>query len=552
MDYDEIKADVLIAGGAIAGIEAAIHAKIFKPELEVVVIDKAKAAKSGCAYWGGGDITYVIPEDDMEKWVAHYMLIAGGVAEKSSKEQIDLGTFLEEARLRVEEMVEWGTPFERDDKGALLRKFGRGGGAPSAVCRGSTILEVMRRKAKEVGVRFVDHLTATDFLLNRDGEAAGAIGFVTGVDDYRPVLLPAPAIVLATGPCSFKAVYMGHRMCTGDGMAAAYRHGATFMGMEFAKNTNSGPRHYDISGMARFVSMGGKFVNKRGEAFMVRYDPVLGNMANFSTLIYAMATEFREGRGPIYFDMTDIGPDDFELSRRILPHTFNALDRMGLDFRRDRLEWIPSFAGNRATGAGLKTDSQMETTIPGLFAVGDSTGKYWYGASAGYHGMNFAWCAVSGQRAGRAAAALAEVRRKSEFGGDDIKGYLARQVAPLRAKKGIIEPNEAIAVIQDALIPYERLIITSKDSLTRALTNIENLSKDLDNIHAQDIHFLVKAHEAKNMALMAEMILRASLERTESRGVHHREDYPDRDDANWRKWLYLRKAGSEMRLWSEA
>ena len=54
MDCDEIKADVLIAGGAITGIEAAIHAKIFKPELEVVVIDKAKAAKSGCAYWGGG------------------------------------------------------------------------------------------------------------------------------------------------------------------------------------------------------------------------------------------------------------------------------------------------------------------------------------------------------------------------------------------------------------------------------------------------------------------------------------------------------------------
>ena len=102
-----------------------------------------------------------------------------------------------------------------------------------------------------------------------------------------------------------------------------------------------------------------------------------------------------------------------------------------------------------------------------------------------------------------------------------------------------------------ALIPYQRLHITSSDSLTEALGNIENLSRELDDMHARDIHSLVKAHEAKNMTVIAEMVLRATLERKESRGVQHREDFPQRDDARWRKWIYLKKDKEHMRLWSE-
>jgi len=95
------------------------------------------------------------------------------------------------------------------------------------------------------------------------------------------------------------------------------------------------------------------------------------------------------------------------------------------------------------------------------------------------------------------------------------------------------------------------VILKHKERLGIALQRIQRLREDAEHdISAADGHELVKAHEAASMALIGEMILRASLARTESRGTHFREDYPHRDDQNWLKWLFLKQERGEMKMWT--
>jgi succinate dehydrogenase/fumarate reductase flavoprotein subunit len=542
---DIITADVIVVGGAITGMWAAIRAKQLQPESEVLIVDKGKVGKTGCANWGGGITACPYPTDDLDKLVRFYTSPGAGIADPAWAE-----FSLKEIYEHVREMNSWGIPFERDEKGEMARVPMRVGGTLCAIAKGSSMLKYMRRRAESLGVKFVDKVMVTELMTSADGEVCGAVGFRIGEDEVKPCVFQASAIVLVPGPCSFKTAYIGHRMATGDGIAMAYRQGAELMGMEFAVSHNLGPRDFDISGMLPFVAMGGKFVNGSGEEFMQRYDPILVNKANLSRLIFAIVTEVREGRGPIYFDMTAVAPEELELSRKIMPFTFMALDRMGLNFRRDRIEWIICLSGNRSTGAGLRISRDMSTTIPRLFTGGDTGGKYHYGAGAGTGGLNFAWCAVSGYRAGESVIKVLREGNHVKLSSDAISRALEYQLAPLHNKEGLT-PDEIIGAIQDALIPYDVLVLKHASRLNKALQTIAKINRGIGFIRAANSHELMKAHEANNMATVAEMLLRASLLRAESRGLHHREDFPERDDINWKTWLYLKNEQGKMQFWVE-
>lgn len=541
--FEKRNGDILVVGGAITGMIAALRAKELLPEARVLVIEKGKTSRSGCSNWAGGDITLVLAEDNMPGLVERYEVEGGGVADH---DWIEFA--LAETYPRVMDMVRFGVPFERDGAGNLLRKGGRGGGALSAVSRGTDILKALRKAAEKAGVIFADKIMVTDLLRDENGAAAGVVGFRIGLDEVKPVVFTGKAVLMMTGPASFKAAYIGHRMCTGEGLAIAYRHGAEFMGMEFASGHNTGPRNFDMSGMARLVAMGGKFLNRKGEEFMVRYDPVLKNLASFGKLNYGMAMEVREGRGPIYFDLTALKPEDLVLQRKIIPHTFLALERMNIDISRDKIEWIPCYNGNRASGAGIRIRKDMSTTIPGLFTGGDCGGKFHYGANAGYHGMNFGWCAISGYHAAQSAVKWAGEKSVGIPSERAIENSLEDLLLPLRVRKGM-SPDEATVMIHKNLIPYDIIILKHKERLKGAIQNLEGI--DINEIGAKDTHDLMKAHEVKSMAISARMVLKASLFREETRGTHHREDFPERDDENWRRWLYLKRVGDGMEFWTE-
>ena len=211
-----------------------------------------------------------------------------------------------------------------------------------------------------------------------------------------------------------------------------------------------------------------------------------------------------------------------------------------------------------ATGGIRPVDDDCATDVPGLFAGGDSCGTSFIGAS--YSGFGFATmhAAATGARAGLGAAK--EAKRLGSSGSGSDAGALddrvvtqatARLLGPLE-RKGGFTPHWVTQVLQNTLAPYFVLYIKQGDRLQTALNTVEYLRDHIvPKLYARDDHELRLAHETANMVTSAEMKLRSSLFRTESRGTHYREDYPGRNDAEWLAWVRLKEEGGVMKAFKE-
>jgi succinate dehydrogenase/fumarate reductase flavoprotein subunit len=158
--------------------------------------------------------------------------------------------------------------------------------------------------------------------------------------------------------------------------------------------------------------------------------------------------------------------------------------------------------------------------------------------------------ATSGARAGTSAARCA--RDSSDVWEDDgqVAEYRARTFAPLARSEGL-EPEQVLLGIQEAVIPYDVLLLRDGGRMERALKRIQTIrDQDLPRLGAYDLHYLRLCHEVKNLALTAELTLKAAIQRTETRNIL-REDYPFTDNVNWLKWIMVRKEGDQQQWWAE-
>ncbi|MBI4318440.1 MAG: FAD-binding protein [Chloroflexi bacterium] len=541
--------DVLVVGGGLAGCLAAITARMNGAE-KVILVDKSRVARSGQSTFAAGIWALKFDEDDIDDWVEE-TIVSGDYL--SDQEWVKL---LWERDLAVAKDVDnWCSEsgrqvFERASDGTLMRRKSRGHNRTShGVINSMPMMEGLRAKAEDLGVEVVDRVMITD-VLALDGECFGAVGlsYWTG----KSCLIKARATVLASAGSGFKSIFVGHRNLTGDLQAGAYRAGVILRNMENISH-NTCATHYDIHGLNLYVSVGGKWLNALGEEFMWEYDPVLGNRANQPTKCIALAREVHEGRGPIMFDLSAATPEERALCRKILPETFRVWDAANIDPFEQRIEWTTSFYGTIINGGGIHIDTRCATNVGGLYAAGDITcipphGGYSFG------GVNIAFCAVSGAVAGESAAALLSAGRGVKADEWTINGLGARSVAeavrPL-VQGGDTSPDEVIASIQQAIIPYRVSLIKTRSTLEEALGQIEEVKARAGRMKAKDLHDLVKANEAKNMATIAELMLRAALMRKESRGFHFREDYPLVDNKEWLKWIMVQQDGKAVRLWTE-
>jgi succinate dehydrogenase/fumarate reductase flavoprotein subunit len=193
----------------------------------------------------------------------------------------------------------------------------------------------------------------------------------------------------------------------------------------------------------------------------------------------------------------------------------------------------------------VPADNHCGTEMPGLFAAGDALSSMLCGGRYSGIGFSFAGSCVQGFRAGEAAANFAlqsppphvEERRIIQ-----IEDGIFR---PLKREQGFT-PAWTTQMLQAAMFPYYILYIKKEDRLMGALSNIMFLSEHcVPRLYANDLHELRLAHETRNMILNAEMKLRASLCRKESRGLHYREDYPARDDDRFLAWVHVFKGEDE-------
>jgi len=194
----------------------------------------------------------------------------------------------------------------------------------------------------------------------------------------------------------------------------------------------------------------------------------------------------------------------------------------------------------------VNNNTKCASSLPGLYAAGDSLGTM--GIGSNYSGFGFAtvFAAVTGARAGWSAAEYALQVGKLTVDEDKVGRATKVVRAPLE-RKGGFSPRWVTQVLRNLMIPYYIMRIKHGKRLQAALTLVEFLRDHLvPKLYATDPHELRLAHETRNMVLNAEMRLRASLFRTESRGCHFREDYPHRVDPAWLAWVLLKDDNGTM------
>ena len=529
----KLNTDVLVIGGGVAGLFAAISASDFASR--VMVVDKGKIGRSGCGPFAAGTYSVCSPGDNLDVWLRE--LIEQG---DYLNDQEWIKVFCENGYKMAQLLDEWGSAigravFEKDNNGNFLRKRSRGHiHTYHFVMNNLAMMDVLRGQASRRGVEFFERIMVTDLLLGPSGRWAGAQGF-----NYRTgetFLFQARAGVVAAGGCGFKAMTLGHRNLTGDLQAAAFRTGVTLKSMEQA-SFNTSQKEYDTTGLNLMVNVGGRFINDRGEDFMWRYGSQLGPRARLQDLAFAFCQEVREGRGPVRLDMTAAPVEDQRLMRKVLPQLFAMWERADIDPFQRPLEWVPVFRGTIGSSGGINTDRRGQTNISGLFAAGDACFN-WIGAA-----LPFA--ALSGYIAGESAG-------NHSLGSESIEKVDPRTdfISPLLPGSGI-KAEELSTRIQRLLFSIPVGFLKTGQSLDEALTRLEEIRSQAGQLYAPDLHHLLRCLEARNMVTLAKLFLLASRFRQESRGYHFREDFPQTDNVNWLKWVLIRRDGAGVKIWTE-
>jgi succinate dehydrogenase / fumarate reductase flavoprotein subunit len=525
--------DVLVIGGGIAGCFAAIKAKQAGAG-KVVQVDKGHAGKSGNSAFGAGVMHVLLPDEteaDLADRLKRLTRAQGFLVHQDLFQD-----HLEQSWGVVQDLVTWGVEFERTSEGNIEAHPGRGA-RDIIMFHGPQMMDALMKAAKKMGVQQINRVNTTD-LLTDEGRVLGAVGF--NIRDGKYFVFESKATVLATGSTWYKGLLPAHRDCTGDGYALAYRAGAILRGAENNDQiSHAMPALHDIGpGLNMWQGLGCKWRNATGEAFMEKYNPALKDRAGLRNLMYAFILEMKQGHGPIYGDMTHFTPDQIDKMRKVIPLPTKMFERAGIiagDRIVQKVEWMLCPPTGRP---GLMVNRRFETSLAGLYACGEAASS-----SAVVTGLSAA--ATSGATAGTSAAGFAADAQRLRAQDEQVRLFKERAYAPLRRKSGYL-PEQIILTMQENVIPYDILLLRRKDRMERALSNIEYTRDNyVPELKAFDFHYLKNAHEAANILFVAEVQLKTSLLRTESR-VGLREDYPYTDNENWLKWIELKNERGVM------
>ncbi len=500
--------DVLVIGGGIAGFFAAIKAK--EKGADVILVDKGYAGKSGQTPFAG---SYCVFNpgwgDDLDAWM-HQINTVGEYV--NNREWTEIG-FLD-SYARYQDLVSYGVEFGKTRDGRLERRAMRElGSCESLFLEPRVFAELLRKQAKKRGVKILDRTMVTE-LLQQDGKVVGAIGLPA--ESYDLIVFKAKATVMCAGAGGFKPAGWPIHALTADADAMAYRAGAEITGKEFADTHATHAANPAYLGFAkrRGRPPRGKRVNAEGD-----------EVKRFGTLFLGLEFEAHAGRAPITFEPAEPG-----VEKRVMIGGASS----GMSVHKAEGVW--------------PVDLHCGTSVPGLYAAGDSLGTMQSGAIYATIGLALSGSSVSGARAGWAAAEYALQTEKTSTD-EDLLVSLEKSILAPTERKGGFSPRWVTQQLQNVMMPYYVMYIKHGDRMQAVLTMVEFFRDHLvPKLTAQDPHELRLAHETRNMVLNAEMRLRSSLVRTESRGCHYREDYPQRDDPNWLAWVLLKEEQGEMKV----
>lgn len=517
--------DTLVIGAGIAGLRAAIVAA---DAGDVLVIAKESVDVSSSNLAQGGIAAATDAADSPRFHAEDTIATAGEIGD----ERI-IHRAVREAPEHVRELIEWGARFDRvGDHLAAVREGGHrtarvlhadGDATGREIVR--TLLERARRSSR---IRIFEHCFAID-LLTGDGRA---LGVVTYHPKYGHQMFWATTTILASGGVG--RVYRettNPPVATGDGLAMAFRAGATLRDLEMIQFH---PTTLYVAGAARALiseavrGEGAYLVNRDGGRFMHGYDP-RGELAPRDVVSRAITAEMKRNASPcVYLDVRHFAPGRFA-SR------FPGLTKLCLDFDiHPEQDLIPVRPSAHYCVGGVLADEQTQTDVPGLLACGEV-------ASSGLHGANrlasnsLLEGLVFGKAAGQVAARRAEATARRNHA--PALSHLLPQ-SP-RTTLDLEDVLHSLQSVMSRNVAIER----SGDRLRETIEIIEFWGRYvMDKVFDEP-----RAWETQNLLTVAYGIAVSAAARCESRGVHYRSDFPNTDPA-WRCHIDLRRVDDAIQL----
>jgi fumarate reductase (CoM/CoB) subunit A len=551
---EHFESDVLVVGGGAAATFAAFECA--EAGVKVTQATKGRATSGTTTVARGGFAAAMGKDDSPEEHLADILKYGGELINPELASAwchgiIDI----------VHDLESWGAEFIRGEDGELDLKMFPNHTKPRAChhydTTGNMVTKVLSKKLRG-DARIEKHsLTAIVDLVKHDGRVVGAWGV-----DYRNakiVAYTAQQVILATGGGS-GLFYVNDNppQVTGDGYVLGFRAGADLLGIEMIDFQAMCCSPEELFGFAPhptgFINAGAVFRNSEGEEFLKRYFPDTAEKSSRSEVILAMAKEIHAGRagstGGIFMDATKV---PMETIQKQIPHVYKTCLHRGIDITKTPLEVAP---GSHTWLGGLEIDVNGQTVVDGLFAAGETGGGIHGGNRIG--GSALAASMVFGRRAGRQAAQIVNDAPVTvpKLGEDVIPAaerdwladLLERAEGPYQGDVRMhcrmlahekLGPIRDAGTLREALAEYER--IETEDALSMRLSDE---ARETGKNRGEELE---SALSVRNLALLGRILATAALAREESRGAHYRLDFPDTDDANWRKVTRIHR-GADGRI----
>ncbi|NEO33032.1 MAG: succinate dehydrogenase/fumarate reductase flavoprotein subunit [Symploca sp. SIO3C6] len=541
--------DVIIVGGGLAGCRAALEIKQTNPKLDVALIAKTHPLRSHSVAAQGGMAATLKNVDPEDNWEAHAFDTVKGSDYLADQDAVEILT--REAPDVVIELEHMGVLFSRLPDGRIAQRA-FGGHSHRRTCyaadkTGHAILHELVNNLRHNGVRIYEEWYVMQLILEA-GQAKGVVMF--HILESQLQVARAKAVMFATG--GYGRVYnttSNDFASTGDGLSMSAVAGVPLQDMEFVQFHPTGLYPVGVLISEAVRGEGAYLINSQGERFMVNYAPKQMELAPRDITSRAITRELRAGRGVnldgsaggpfVYLDLRHMGKEKI-MSR--VPFCWEEAHRLvGIDAVNEPMPVRPTVHYSMG-GIPVNTDGQVRSSseglIEGFFAAGES-------ACVSVHGANrlgsnsLLECIVYGKRTGAAIARYVEKRQLPDVDEQNYLGAAHRKIQALLNQSGNLRINQLRQAFQDNMTQHCGVFRT-EESMREGLNQLQQLQQQYQQIYLDDKGSswnteLIEALELSNLMVVGEIIITAALNRQESRGAHCREDYPNRDDANFLK-----------------
>ncbi|MEI6234507.1 MAG: L-aspartate oxidase [Planctomycetota bacterium] len=509
--------DVLVIGSGIAAISAAIVAA---ETATVLIVTKSELQESNTYYAQGGVAAALDPADNSEGHLSDTLIAGAGLCDEDAVRKL-----VTEGPERVRQLIAWGTPFDRENGNLSFTLEGghshhriihADGDATGRAIEVSLIGKIRNHP----NISILENHFAVD-LLHANGECYGLVALDNATG--KLLKIEAKATIIATG--GIGQIYRettNPEVATGDGMAMAFRAGATLQDMEFVQFHPTvlylaGAKRHLITEAVR--GEGGHLLNAKGERFMKKYDE-RGELAPRDIVAKSITHEMAEtGATNVFLTMAHLDP---AMVQTRFPNLVKMLAKYKIDPMKDR---IPIRPACHYMMGGIRTDMLARTDVRRLLAAGEVT-------SVGVHGANRLASnslldgLVFGHEAGIQALKLA-AESQATFPHKAIRPVLPKENLPL----DLDDVRNSLR----SLVSRSAGILRDGETMSSALQMLDFWQK---YVYAEEFDS-VAGLELQNMLACAQLVLRSALKREESRGAHQRKDFPNTDDAQWKRHLTI-------------